>query len=266
MSANALQRPVPKANADTRAFWDAINDKNELTYQVCEDCGKVASYPRGVCAHCHSRRLAMRTSTGRGVVKTWTRNHRAATPAFKDHVPYVIAIIDVEEGFPVMVNITGEYANQVAIGDKVGVVVRDRGDGVKLLQAIPMYTWERFVPGSDLGTISEPVTAEVCEQWASLYPWDKVGADGLAPFGMTSVLMMRAYLMIATPRPPGNVHASQRFTVTARPRVGEVIESRLRVLSKTRKGERGFVEFELIASGEGGRALFTGVMTLIWAA
>ena len=260
-----MQRPVPKVNADTRAFWDAI-ERDELSFQVCEDCGKTASYPRGVCAHCHSTRLALRTSSGRGVIKTWTRAHRAATPAFKGHVPYVIALVDVEEGFPVMVNVTGAYADSLAIGDRVGVVVRDRGDGVKLLQAIPMLTFERFVPDSDLGSISAPVSQAMCEQWGKLYPWDAVGADGLAPLGMSSVLMMSAYLKIATPRPPGNVHASQLFTVTNRPRVGEMIDNRLRCVGKVKRGERGFVDFELIATGEGGRPLFTGVMTLIWAA
>ncbi len=130
-----MQRPVPKPTADTRAFWDAI-DRDQLTYQVCEDCGKVATYPRAVCGHCHSIRLVMKPSAARGIVKTWTRAHRAATPAFKDHVPYVIALVDVEEGFPVMVNVTGEYGERVAIGDRVLLRVVDRGDGVKLLQAV----------------------------------------------------------------------------------------------------------------------------------
>ena len=129
-----MQLPVPKPSAETRSFWDAI-ERDALTYQVCEACGKVASYPRSVCGHCHSTRLSMRPSSGRGVIKTWTRAHRAATPAFKDHLPYVISLVDLEEGFPVMANVTGVYAGQVAIGDAVEVRVVDRGDGVKLLQA-----------------------------------------------------------------------------------------------------------------------------------
>jgi hypothetical protein len=37
-------------------------------------------------------------------------------------------------------------------------------------------------------------------------------------------------------------------------------------LSKTPRGERRFIDFEFSATGRGGRALFTGVMTMIWAA
>jgi len=128
-----------------------------------------------------------------------------------------------------------------------------------------VFTFDKFQPGATLGTSSETLTPALLAEWTALYPWDQP-ADGDAPLGMTSVLMMRAYLKIVTPRPPGNVHGSQRFTVGAPPRVGETVDSTVRCLAKTMKGERRFVDLELIATGAHGRPLFTGVMTMLWAA
>jgi len=129
-----MQRPVPTSNADTHGFWNALAD-GTLLYQRCERCGKVASYPRGVCSHCHSSQLVLLPSSRRGVIKSWTRVHRSATPAFKPDLPYIIALVDVVEGFPVMVNVRGAYAQTIAIGDQVVLEIADRGDGVKLLRA-----------------------------------------------------------------------------------------------------------------------------------
>lgn len=129
----------------------------------------------------------------------------------------------------------------------------------------PLLTFDGFVPGNEQGVAVETIGADLCEQWSALYPWDRVDAEGRVPVGMSSVLMMRAYQKILSPRPPGNVHAGQRFVVHARPRVGESLESRMRCLSKTMRGERRFVEMEMTTTGDGGRAVFTGVMTMIWA-
>lgn len=134
-----MQRPVPIPNADTRGFWKTLAE-GTLSYQRCETCGTVASYPRGVCSHCHSTQLVLLPSSCRGVIKSWTRVHRSATPAFKPDLPYVLALVDVAEGFPVMVNVRGAYAQTIAIGDQVVLEIADRGDGVKLLRAEPERT------------------------------------------------------------------------------------------------------------------------------
>lgn len=128
-----------------------------------------------------------------------------------------------------------------------------------------VITFDTFEPGIAIGTSSETLSPALLAEWTALYPWD-APVDGLAPLGMTSVLMMRAYLTIVAPRPPGNVHGAQRFAVSAQPRVGETVHSAVQCLAKTMKGERRFVDLELTATGDHGRPLFTGVMTMLWAA
>lgn len=120
-------KPVPHANADSRAFWDACN-RRELTYQRCGACGHVQFYPRALCTACQSKGLEWQVSAGRGTVYTFTVNHRAPTPAFKVEAPYVIALVDLDEGFRMMLNVVNCPPEEVAIGMPVQITFEPRGE------------------------------------------------------------------------------------------------------------------------------------------
>lgn len=120
--------PVP--NADTLPFWEACA-RGELLYQMCLACERPQFYPRRLCASCQSDRLEWRRSKGRGTVASHTTVHRAPQPAFK--TPYVIALIDLDEGFRMMVNILDAAPEAVAIGARVTIVFQEI-EGVSLPQ------------------------------------------------------------------------------------------------------------------------------------
>jgi uncharacterized protein len=130
-----MDKPLPKANAETRPFWEACA-RGELLYQYCTACRRAQFYPRSHCSTCHGGGLEWRQSSGKGVVYTCTTVQRAPTPAFKALVPYVIALVDLEEGFRMMLNVLDCDPAQVAIGARVRVVFREEG-GVALPQAVP---------------------------------------------------------------------------------------------------------------------------------
>ncbi len=52
---------------------------------------------------------------------SYTRVHRAPTPAFKERTPYVIAILDMSEGFRLMVNASKAVGDSIRIGSQVRV-------------------------------------------------------------------------------------------------------------------------------------------------
>jgi uncharacterized OB-fold protein len=60
--------------------------------------------------------------------------HRAAIPVFATRVPYVVALIDLEEGPRMMANIVGDDALHTKIGDRVSVCFEERAGGSKLPQ------------------------------------------------------------------------------------------------------------------------------------
>jgi len=128
-----MSRPLPRATAETRPFWDGCAD-GELRFQTCAHCGQVQRMPRSRCASCHKDALAWKTSAGRGKILSYTVVHRAPTPAFRDEVPYVIAIVDMDEGFRLMVNVKDGASASLAIGQPLRITFRDV-EGVHLPQA-----------------------------------------------------------------------------------------------------------------------------------
>lgn len=129
-------------------------------------------------------------------------------------------------------------------------------------------TFDDFRPGATMGETVQDFDGELAGRWRRIFgeqPEDGAGGDAEAA-SMALVMMMRAYLRIVTPRPPGNVHARQRFTLAGTPRRGEAVRSVLACVSKEIRRERRFVELEIRGTGEGGRPIYEGHMTLVWAA
>jgi hypothetical protein len=125
--------------------------------------------------------------------------------------------------------------------------------------------WDDFYPGQALGQTEETFDAGLSRAWQGIFGSEGAGtsAEGAA---VAVAMMMRGYLGVVAPRPPGNVHARQRFTLHARPAQGEVIRTRVRCLGKEMKRERRYVDLEVHGTGEGARRIYDGVLTLIWAA
>ena len=131
--ATDLDKPIPKPTAETREFWDACA-RDELVYQVCAAFRHVQFYPRRHCSACQGKQMQWLRSAGNATVYSHTTVYRAPTAAFKGDVPYAIALVDLDEGFRMMVNILGCDPAEVRIGARVKIVFRDAGGGMKLPQ------------------------------------------------------------------------------------------------------------------------------------
>lgn len=127
-----------------------------------------------------------------------------------------------------------------------------------------MFVYDSYVPGAEIGARDYLFDAAALRQWLALFPDD---ADGdRMPAGMTAVVCMRAYAEILSPRPPGNVHAAQTFTVHRMPRLGDRLTTRLRCRAKEIKRERRWVWLQSETTIADGPVAFTGDMGVIWAA
>ena len=128
-------KPLPEIRPESQEFWDAAN-RGELLFQRCEDCGNIQFYPRNTCTACTSDKLRWERSKGEGTVYTFTVVHRPPSAAFKADVPYVIALVDLDEGFRMMMNVRGGTPDVVSIGARVRVIFETIPEsGQKLPQA-----------------------------------------------------------------------------------------------------------------------------------
>lgn len=129
----AATPPAPLPNADSREFWEAAA-RDELLLRQCKACHKPHFPPRHLCPHCWSDQLDWVPSAGRGAVYSFTVMHRAPTPDFVGNVPYVVALVDLEEGSRMMANIVGDDALATEVGDRVSVCYEARPGGSKVPQ------------------------------------------------------------------------------------------------------------------------------------
>jgi uncharacterized OB-fold protein len=125
--------PQPRPNGDSRLYWNAARERR-LVIRECKKCGRKHFMPRHQCPHCWSDDLEWVQSSGNGTVYSFSVVHRAPTAAFAQRVPYVIAMIDLDDGPRMFANIVGATALDVAIGDRVKLTFEDRGEGAMLPQ------------------------------------------------------------------------------------------------------------------------------------
>ena len=91
------QLPQPVANADSLPYWNAARER-KLLIRKCKTCGELHFMPRHLCPVCWSDQLEWVQAKGKGSVHSFTIVRRASAPAFAPRVPYVVALIDLEEG------------------------------------------------------------------------------------------------------------------------------------------------------------------------
>ena len=133
MGAMSSQLPTPLPSPDAGPYWAAAKE-GRLVLQRCAACRAFRFVPRLMCPQCGSDAAVWSDASGAGSVHSFTVVHRAPSAAFRGRVPYVIALIDLEEGPRMMANIVGDDARDVAIGDKVQVCFELRGEAAKVPQ------------------------------------------------------------------------------------------------------------------------------------
>ncbi len=107
-------KPLPVIDSENQPFWHFCKER-ELRMQKCRQCGYIR-YPISiVCPKCSSMEAEWTPLTGRGTVYTFTVYRVAYHPAFKDDIPYVVAIIQLEEGPRMESNIIGCKVEDVKV-------------------------------------------------------------------------------------------------------------------------------------------------------
>jgi len=113
-------------DSDSRPYWEGLA-QGELRIQRCRTCAKAVFYPRGICPHCYSDQLEWIVASGKGTIYTYTVAHQALG-AFAEDVPFVVALVELEEGVRMMSRIVDALARSVTIGAAVQVTF-EKGTG-----------------------------------------------------------------------------------------------------------------------------------------
>ena len=88
--------PLPDVNDPLTAPFFAGAARGELVITHCDACNEFVWYPQPRCPHCEGE-LTWKPVSGRGTLFSWATVQRAFLPAFGDRVPFVTALVALEE-------------------------------------------------------------------------------------------------------------------------------------------------------------------------
>jgi uncharacterized OB-fold protein len=117
----------PVADTFSQAWWDACRARR-LLVRRCDDCGALHFPPRRACPTCWSERVDWHEVRGHGSLYSYSVVRENDLPAFRDAVPYVVAVIELEEGPRLMSTVVDSAAATVTVDAPVEVVFVDRGE------------------------------------------------------------------------------------------------------------------------------------------
>lgn len=113
--------PKPAPTDLSAPFWRSGLD-GVLRLQRCEQCGHIRYPLSTICPECLEANHTWTALSGRGSVQTFVTFERAYDPSWADAVPYVVALIELEEGPVMLSNVIGTPADQVRVGQHVEIV------------------------------------------------------------------------------------------------------------------------------------------------
>jgi uncharacterized protein len=105
-------KPRPQPDELSRPFWEAAR-QGRLLIQRCAACARHQWYPRPLCLACGARGLEWAEASGRAVVHTFSVVRRTPNREFSEELPYVFAIVELEEGVRMATRLVGTAPEQV---------------------------------------------------------------------------------------------------------------------------------------------------------
>ena len=128
-------RLAPSMTADTQFFWDGVKE-HRLLIQRCTACSTLRHPPRPMCPECQALAWDTVEASGRGTVYSFVIPRHPLLPWFPE--PYVVALVELEEGTRLVTNLVGVSPDAVTTGMPVHVRYEHFDDDLVL----PMFTPE----------------------------------------------------------------------------------------------------------------------------
>jgi uncharacterized OB-fold protein len=124
-------KPLPVPSPESEPFWEACR-RHELVLQRCSGCGSFWFPPGAICPRCHSESWNWAPTSGLGIVYSFAVVHRVYHPGFADTVPYVVGVVELQEGPRLPTAIVGAPIGDIRCDMPVEVVFEDVTEDVTL--------------------------------------------------------------------------------------------------------------------------------------
>ena len=115
------EKPIPTIDADSIEYWSGAK-AGKLMLQYSKVSNEYFLYSRSLGKTINDENIEWKEVSGNGEIYSFTYVHTPAGEAFKDDVPYIVAIITLKEGARIISNVITEDVTNISIGDRVKVI------------------------------------------------------------------------------------------------------------------------------------------------
>jgi uncharacterized protein len=127
---------LPTIDDLNRPFWDGCRN-GVLTLQRCTSCHRLRYPISPVCPHCVGREWTWEPVAGTGTIYTFVVFRHAYNDAWRERVPYAVAIVELDEGPMLIGDVTGTSPEEISVGLPVQVVFDAVTDEVSIPRFAP---------------------------------------------------------------------------------------------------------------------------------
>ena len=118
---------IPTIDTASAPYWEAAR-QGRLLIAECGACGKVHHYPRPFCPHCWGENVHPLQASGTGTLYTYSTVYVNDLAPFNGRLPYVVAIVELDEGPRLMTTIEGIEPERLRVGMPVTALFRPVDD------------------------------------------------------------------------------------------------------------------------------------------
>ena len=126
-------KPVPVPQVESDFYWEKCKE-HELWLRYDNDAQQAYFYPRDISPITFSRNTSWIQASGKATLYTYAIVHRAPHPGFVGDVPFVTAMVELEEGpiMPTNIVMDDPTPEKLQIGMPLEVVFEDITDEISL--------------------------------------------------------------------------------------------------------------------------------------
>jgi hypothetical protein len=115
---------LPEIDDVNRPFWDGCRD-GVIRLQRCLSCSRLRYPISTICPHCLSTELEWVEVDGRGKVYSFTVFRHVYNEAWRERVPYAVALVQLDAGVTMLANLVGIEPEAIEVGLAVEVTFEE---------------------------------------------------------------------------------------------------------------------------------------------
>lgn len=132
---------LPLVDTDSAPFWEGAR-AGRLMIMRCDDTGRHYFYPRPFSPFTWSTKVSWVSASGRATLYTWSVIHRNELPPWNERVPYVAAVVELDEGPRMQTLLVDCDPDRLRVGMEVEVCFEQRTDDLTVPVFRPVVSEE----------------------------------------------------------------------------------------------------------------------------